>query len=199
MRGPKAHTIEVWAQLFLSDQDSVRISDFFTSEVGLKRSCIVRRMHITVYHARRPMLGVLSGSESTNVLLPTAETRFMVLAPGGENPRPELHPAIRMVGIRVHKQSSSLAAVLGFRDRLLQCESERILGARAPSTLTRSAFGARHFQPHMAILKAGSGIDRDLTLVGVPFRAALGNLTFDRFTISVVRRAAGGSPGTKHT
>ncbi len=59
MRGPKDHPIEVWAQLFLSDQDSIRVSDFFTSEVGLKRSSIVRRMHISVYHSRRPMVGVL--------------------------------------------------------------------------------------------------------------------------------------------
>ena len=53
----KDNTTEVWAQLLLCDEDCLRVNDFFISEVGLKRNCIVRRLHITVYHARRPMPG----------------------------------------------------------------------------------------------------------------------------------------------
>jgi hypothetical protein len=40
----------------------------------------------------------------------------------------------------------------------------------------------------MAVLRAGSGIDRDLTQLGTPFRQKLGNLRFDRFEIEIVRR-----------
>jgi hypothetical protein len=190
MDATKAHTIEVWAQLLLCDQDCARIRDFFVSEFGLKRSSVVRRMHITVYHARRPMPGVTSVSETTRVVLPATETRFMVLAPGGENPRPELDPVNQMVGIRIRKQSAVLPVILEFRDRLLQHETERVLGSRAPSNRKRNAFGARHYQPHMAVLRAGSRIDRNLIRVGIPFREALGDLTFDRFAIDVVRRLA---------
>lgn len=87
MDTPKIHTIEVWAQLFLCREDCARIRDFFVSELGVEPSCVVRRMHITVYDARRPMPGVLDVSETAGAVLRSADTRFMVLAPGGENPR----------------------------------------------------------------------------------------------------------------
>lgn len=189
MEAPKVHTIEVWAQLLLCDQDCARIGDFLASEFGIRRSCIVRNMHITVYHARRPMLGVTPLLETVRVVLPTAETRFMILAPGGENPRPELDPSRRKVGVRVHRQSDARRVILEFRARLLQYESARVLGVRAPSTGKRNAFGARYFQPHMAILGTASGIGRDLKLIGVPFRKALGELTFDRFAVYVENRS----------
>ena len=184
----KLHTTEVWAQLFLSKEDCSRIHDFFVSEFDIKPRSIVRNMHITVYHARRPIPGVISMSEPTRVILAASETRFMVMAPGGENPRPELDPSKRKIGIRIHKQSNALPSILKYRDRLLSHETEQVLGRRSPSTYRRNAFGARHFQPHMAVLRAGSGVDRDLRLIGVPFREALGNLTFDRFAIEVVIR-----------
>jgi hypothetical protein len=48
MDAPKVHTIEVWAQLLLCDADCARIGDFLAAEFGIRRSCIVRKMHITV-------------------------------------------------------------------------------------------------------------------------------------------------------
>lgn len=197
MSTAKGETTEVWAQLFLCDEDCSRIRDFFVSELGIKPRRVVRNMHITVYHARRPMPGVVSIAESVRVALAASETRFMVMAPGGENPRSELEPGKRKVGIRVHKKSAALPSILGFRERLLRHETGQVLGSRAPSTHRRNAFGARHFQPHMAILRAGSGIDRDLTLIGIPFREALGDLTFDRFAIEVRTRKTGSSSGTR--
>ena len=134
------------------------------------------------------MPGIQSVSEAADVVLAAAETRFMVMAPGGENPRLELDPGRRKVGVRVHRQSKSLSEILAFRDRLLRHETKRVLGNRSPSNRKSNAFGARHFQPHMAVLRAGSGVDRDLTLLGVPFRETLGNLTFDKFVIDVVSR-----------
>jgi hypothetical protein len=196
MDAPKVHTTEVWAQLFLCDADCARIRDFFVSEFGVKPRCLVRNMHITVYHARRPMPGVTSVSESARVVLAASETRFMVMAPGGENPRAELDPGKRKAGIRVHRQSAALPTILEFRERLLQRETEWVLGNRSPSTHKTNAFGARHFQPHMAVLRAGTGIDRDLKLIGVPFRESLGDLMFDRFVIDVVRRTDERSGGT---
>jgi hypothetical protein len=115
----------------------------------------------------------------------------MVLAPGGENPRPELDPSKLKVGIRIHRKSAARATILEFRRRLFQHETRQVLGTRAPSTDLRSAFGARSFQPHMALLRAGSGIERNLTPLGAAFRSALSELTFDRFEVDIVRRNAG--------
>lgn len=197
MDAPRRDTTEVWAQLFLCEEDRVRVHDFFVSEFGIKPRCVVRNMHITVHHARRPMPGVVSFAETAALVLTAAETRFMVMAPGGENPRPELNPARRKVGIRVHKQSAALPAILELRERLLRHETGRVLGRRPPSTHRSNAFGARHYQPHMAVLRAGSGIDRDLTRLGGPFREKLGDLRFDRFEVEVVHRVAGNTPDTK--
>lgn len=180
---------EIWAKLILSREDRTRIHDFLVSEFGIDPRCVVRNMHITVYHARRPIPELFEIREPVRVVLPASETRFMVMAPGGENPRPELNPCERKVGIRVHKKSTALPLILQFRNRLLEYETEKILGGRSPSTNAKNAFGARHFQPHMTMIRPGSGIDRDLTIIGAPFREALGDLSFNNFVINIVKNA----------
>lgn len=88
-------TTEVWAQLWLCGEDCARIKDLLASAGIVRRSSILNRLHITVYHARRPMSGLMATEEQIALWVPTAETRFMVLAPGGENPRPELGKVFR--------------------------------------------------------------------------------------------------------
>jgi len=176
----------VWAQLFLCDADSTLIWDVLTSKCSIKRKVLVPKMHLTIYHARRPMLSLQPCAEATNVVIPTAETRFMVLAPGGENPRPELEPRKKKVGIRVQRKNDGRPEILKFRERLLAHETPEVLGSRRPSTHVSNAFGARNFQPHMALLRPGNGVDRDLTKLGSIFRQEIKSLTFDRFCIEIV-------------
>jgi hypothetical protein len=188
MNPPQVQRSEIWAQLFLCQEDAARIRDFFVREIGIDPSYIARRMHITVYHALGPVPGVAALSEKTRVTLPVTDTRFMVMAPGGEIARPEIDPANRKVGVRVQKRSAAMAAIMEFRNRLVQYESKEVLGDLSSSTRNRSAFGAPHFQPHMTVLEAGSGIDRDLTPIGIRFRETLGNLAFSRFAVEIVER-----------
>jgi hypothetical protein len=145
-------------------------------------------MHITVYYARRPMPGLSPLVEDASVILPVVDTRFMVLAPGGENPREDLVPEKHMIGIRVRRQTSAMPIILAFRERLLRYETQRVLGRRSPSTNKVNAFGARWFQPHMVMLRPGSGIDADLTRLGEPFRELIGDLLFDRFEVKILQR-----------
>lgn len=184
---------EVWAQLWLSSSDCTRIRDLLVTENLVKPSSVIPRMHLTVYHCRRPMLGLTPLDEEARVVIPAAGTRFMVLAPGGENPRPELEPRRCKVGIRVQKTNAARAQILDYRERLLSYETLNVLGGRPPSNLTRNAFGARGFQPHIALIRPGSRIDRDLTKVGAVFRAKIDQLTLDRFTIDIVRKARTGN------
>ncbi|MBC5794865.1 hypothetical protein H5968_06820 [Sphaerospermopsis sp. LEGE 00249] len=179
------HRFEVWSQLWLSHEDRDRIQDFFTSEIGVKPRFVVKNMHITVYHARRMLPDLKPCLENVEVFLDANDTRFMVMAPGGENPRDYLNPGRRKVGVRIHRQSIIRQVILEFRARLTKLETKRVLGARLPSSHNRNAFGARHFQPHMTLLWAGSGIDHDLTKIGVPFRKMLGTLKFDKFSIEI--------------
>lgn len=181
------HRTDVWAQLLLSGRDVQRVQQFFVDTIGARPHRLIPTPHLTVYHARRPMRGLKPMLESANVVLPAEETRFMVLAPGGENPKPHLNPAKKKVGVRIHKQSTARNDILRFRDRLLKFESSQVLGSRPKSTHRRTAFGARMFQPHVALLKPGSRVDRDLRTIGVAFREAIDVLVFDRFEIKIDR------------
>lgn len=183
--GVQTHSVEVWSQLRLAKRDADRVRAFLLNVVGVREEFVTRGLHITVYHARRNMPGLQSASEPAKVALYSDDTRFMVLAPGGENPRPDLDPARRKVGIRVKRASTTRAQIEMYRNRLLEFESREVLGIRKPSTSRRNAFGSRHFQPHMTLLQAGSGIDRDLTKIGEHFRRQFGCFQFDRFEIKI--------------
>jgi len=184
----KQHKTTVWAQVFLCEEDRNRIRNFFAIKHGIATRFIVKNMHITVYHARRPIPGLADTEQTIHLALPVAETRFMVMAPGGENPRHDLEPAGRKVGIRVQKKSAAYESIQGLRARLLPFETDIVLGKRRPSTRVRNAFGARHFQPHMTLLRAGSGIDRNLRTVGTDFRETFDSFRFERFSVEIVQR-----------
>lgn len=179
---PKTHPKEIWAQLILCQEDAECLRTFFV-EVGLPSQAVARRPHITVYHSRRLVPGVRSYAEPADATILAADTRFMVLAPGGENPRDDLDPARRKVGIRIRKPARG--QIQEYRSRLIELESPEVFGSRRPSTRTRSAFGARMFQPHMTLLQPGSGIDRDLTKIGRLFRRVFVDFWFDRFVVIV--------------
>jgi hypothetical protein len=51
---------EIWAQLLLCSEDSLRIRDFFAKETGVNISRVSSRMHMTVYFARGHMPGVVA-------------------------------------------------------------------------------------------------------------------------------------------
>lgn len=178
----------MWAQLLLSATDSGRLHDFFCTQCGLKPRSVAGHMHLTVYYARRRLPGVIPSTEPSSVVVDARDTRLMIVAPGGENPRPELDPARRTIGLRIQRRSPARVAILEYRARLLQFETRQVLKGRTASTHVRNAFGARHFQPHMTLLKPGSGVDGSLTSLGERFRASVGTLTFDRFLVDVVRR-----------
>jgi hypothetical protein len=186
LRSSMKLNFEVWAQLFLADEDSEKIRRFFIDEAGIKPKFLLKRLHMTLYHARRPLRGLPNSLDATNIVVPASDTRFMVMAPGGENPRPNLNPAQRKVGIRVQWQSAAMPAIQALRQRLIDFESPAVLGNRPRSTARTSAFGARSFQAHVGLIRAGSGIDQDLSLLGAPFRAKVGDLRFDRFLIETV-------------
>jgi len=170
----------------LSSTDTLRVARFLVHEWGIDPTRIVRNMHITVYFADRPLDGVLSFEEPATVVIPAVRTRFMVMARGGEIPRPDIEPANRKIGIRIQRQSVAMDTIFAYRQRILNYETAAALGHKPPSSRKRSAFGAPHFQPHMTLLTPGSGVNRDLTKLGSLFRERIGNLQYDRFIVDVV-------------
>ena len=177
---------EVFALLWVSRRDQNRISDFFTSW-GVPEEAIQRGMHLTVYYARRllPDLCPSKLSRKVDIEVDVAETRFMVLAPGGENPRPELVPARRSVGIRLTRRNNAISQIQGLRTEMRLFETPAVVGTRKRSTPWRSCFGARMYQPHIKLLRPGSQVDPDLTRLGEAFRMAFTTIKFRKFAIQI--------------
>lgn len=175
---------EVYALLWLTRRCEANVVDFLTTW-GIPQGSVQRGMHLTVYYARRPLPGLTRDQPSRDVSIDAdvKETRFMVLAPGGENPRPELEPAKRSVGIRLTKRNTAVEEIQALRREMILLETPQVVGRRIPSTAWTSCFGSRHYQPHIKLLRPGSEIDRDLTSIGHYFRMCLSVIEFGRYEI----------------
>ena len=177
---------ELYIFLYLSFASEKRVSDFLNKEVGIKRDLIQRGMHLTVYYSRRPMPLLQIDKEYLSIKADVNETRFMVLAPGGENPRPHLHPSLRSVGIRLTKRNLAIPEIVRIRRSVYKHEPQ--FTNRRNTTDWLNSFGARHYQPHIKLLRAGNGIDRDLTIIGDRFRKSIQTLEFQKLEKKIYER-----------
>ena len=127
--------------------------------------------------------GLFPGSRPVRIVSDALETRLMVLAPGGENPRPELEPSRRSVGIRLTKRNHAVDQIQRLRASVYRLETPTVIGKRKPTSAWTNCFGARHYQPHIKLLRPGNGIERDLTKLGEIFRSDMEWIQFDRFEV----------------
>jgi hypothetical protein len=174
---------QVYAVLCLTKECEQHLRMILTQKCGVRKASVQRNMHLTIYHGRRPLPGLVIGSQTISISADLAETRFMILAPGGENPRPELEPRCRSVGIRLTRRNIGIPQILDLRRAIYALETEDVVRGRRRTSDWTNAFGARHFQPHLKLLRPGSGIDRDLAIIGKLFRAEIDPLEFDMLEI----------------
>jgi hypothetical protein len=190
MKSPKSDHA-VWALLYMTTDSEQAVQEFFLQHLKLRRRLILRNLHLTVYHARRRLPGLLPYEEKVSVRVEPEHWRFMAIAPGGENPRPDIDVLSRPVGMRVRRAAPAYESIQLFRSRFLALETPEVLGRREASGERKSAFGSRHYQPHVTLLRSGSGIDPDLSRTGVLFRACIPDLTFDRFVVKHLSASGG--------
>ena len=183
---------EVYALLWLTRGCESKVRNVLKS-IGIPNHAIQRGLHLTVYHAHRPLPGLRLFRRHVKISADVAETRFMVLAPGGENPRPEHDPAHRSVGIRLTKRNAAIGDIQELRESLYRLETPEVVGNRKRTTAWRNAFGARHYQPHIKLLKPGNGLEKDLTVIGKSFRSSLRRLEFGKYEVKI-RSPAGVDP-----
>jgi hypothetical protein len=179
----KTYTYEVHAILWLSRKYEALITELLSRECKIPRNAIQHGMRLTVYHGRRALSGLVPVSRRERIAADALETRFMVLAPGGENPRPEHEPSRRSVGIRLTKRNQAIRHIQRLRASIYRLETPAVIGERTPTSAWINCFGARHYQPHIKLLRPGSGIERDLTKLGEIFRSDMEWIEFDRFEI----------------
>ncbi|WP_419932302.1 hypothetical protein [Candidatus Poriferisodalis sp.] len=177
-----------FAFLHLSPQCTERVQRFLRDECGLPSDKLVDDPHLTVYHARRPLPNLRPCVTESTIRADVLETRFMVMAPGGENPRPELNPSRRSIGLRLTRRNAAIPKIQDLRAEFFKYETPRVLGSRAPSTAWSNAFGARHYQPHITLLRPRPKVPVNLRELGELFRQQVQSLEFDRFEIKLVSR-----------
>ena len=129
--------------LWVTRRCEALISDLLVDECGIPKEAIQHGFHLTVYESRRPIPGVAPTSQAAEFYAETSESRFMVLAPGGENPRPELEPRRRSVGIRLTKRNRAIEPILNLRRDLYRRETQETTKNRKATTDWTNAFGAR--------------------------------------------------------
>lgn len=182
MRTPKS-PYAVWAIAYLSSESEALVHNLLTSSLGIGRRFLRRNLHLTVYHSRRRLPGLTDYQEAINIEVQPAHWRFMTIAPGGENARPDVDTLSRPIGVRIQRVSPAYKELMVLRSRFYKFETPEVLGQRRGSSDRTSAFGSRHYQPHVTLLHRGSGIDPELSKTGAIFRSAIPNLTFDRFSV----------------
>ena len=82
-----------YAMLCVSRESEATIRRFLIEECGLRGKYVRKRLRLTLYYAPLELRSLDPIEELIDVQVDVAETRFMVMGPGGENPRPELSPA----------------------------------------------------------------------------------------------------------
>ena len=174
----------VWAKLCVSQESEHEIHKFFLDHIGLAQHNLKSGLHVTVYHARRLLLGLSNYEKKVDIQIDPAHLRFMVMAPGGENPRPDVDPSTNAIGVRIKRNAPEVLRIRELRAIFYAYETPDVLGGRQPSSHVRNAFGARNFQPHITLLKKGYGLEPDLTKIGERFRAAISPIQLNRFVVT---------------
>lgn len=180
----------IYAFLCLTRDSESRIAEFLLSQ-GINPNSIQSGMHLTVYHARRRLPGVCAERRSVDITADTAETRFMVMVPGGENPRDDTDPRRQSVGIRLTRRNRAIKQIKTLRQEMYRLETPAMLGSRRPTTAWTNAFGARHYQPHIKLMGPNSGVPYDLTSIGAALRDSLKTIRFGDFRVRYEQK---GSP-----
>ena len=191
-QGPRTHSYEVNAILTVSKASEGLIRKFFLDNYDLRPNRLSTDLHLTIYHGRRPLPASGQECRSIEVSVDMAETRFMVLAPGGENPRPDLAPRELSVGVRLTRRNRAVDAIQRLRESVYRFETPEIIGNRNPTTARTNCFGSRNYQPHIQLLKPWHKIDSSLSEIGERLRSEVQCIEFDRFKIEFRRRVEGG-------
>ena len=176
---------EIFALLTVSKSCETELREFFCSW-GVPEESVQSDMHLTVYHGQRPK--PLSNQDRRtrhlHIQLNVSETRFMLLVPGGESKQSNRMPANEPVGIRLTRRNIAIEEIQNLRSEMIAIESMEGMSGRGRSSRWKNAFGSKHFQPHIKLLRPGNGLDEDLTKLATVFRSEFTTLDFDTLKIN---------------
>ena len=185
----KKKIYNIYALLSLDEDSEKEISDVLEKKCGISKKHIQRQMHLTIYHGQRKLPGINSSTTYEIIKANVNETRFMVMAPGGENFRKNINPARRPVGIRLTKRNIAIPKILELRRSIYKHENQTpIKNWKQKTSDWKNAFGSSHYQAHMTMIRPDSNINKNLMLIGKIFRNELKTIHFRKFHIKEMTR-----------
>lgn len=122
-RGPHSHSYEANAMLRISARCEEEIKAFFSEYYGGRRNRLQSNLHLTVYHGRGVLPGLRQEKQPVRITANAAETRFMVLGPGGETPRDDLDLQALSIGIRLTRRNSAIPEIKNLREQIYRLET----------------------------------------------------------------------------
>lgn len=170
---------EVRGLLWVTKEGEKKIRRFLLDQ-DIPEQFIVHGLHLTVYYGRSALPGIKAESRPVKVIANTSETRLMPMTLGGESPRPDVDPNKHRIGLRLRKSNRAIGQIQDFRAGYYEREQMIMSEICKPTKAWTSAYGVPRYQPHITILKAGSGIDSDLTKLGAAFRREIEEIEFGR-------------------
>lgn len=136
----KQHNFQTYALLWVSKNSQQEIKQILIYECEIPNSAIQRDMHLTVYHGRRLLPGLVPYYDFVQIVANVAETRFMLFVPGGENPRREIVSSMHSVGIRFTKRNVAIDEIQKLRAKTCQFETEEVIENRTPTSAWKNCF-----------------------------------------------------------
>jgi len=180
----RSKVYNIYALLWIDRDSEKEISNVLKKKCGISEEYIQRGMHLTIYHGKRKLPRIKPSTTYEIIKSNVNETRFMVFAPGGENPRKDIDPIKRPVGIRLTRRNIAIPRILELRRSIYKHENQTpIKNWKQKTSDWKNAFGSSHYQAHMTIIRPGSNVNKKLTVLGNIFRKELKNIYFRKFEI----------------
>ena len=174
----------LFALLWLDRDSEKEITYVLKNKCGVDEEYIQRGMHLTIYHSRTKIPGIKETKTYEVIKSDIKETRFMVFAPGGENPKKHIDPNRRSVGIRLTRRNIAIPRLLELRRSIYKHENAiEFKNRRHKTTDWKNAFGSSHYQAHILMIRPGNNINKNLTIIGKIFRQELKYIYFNKFEI----------------
>lgn len=99
----------------MEEESEIELQDFLVNVANVPKSRVKSGLHLTLYEARRQLIGLKPFERAVSVNVEPSDWRFMVIAPGGENPRPDIIAESRPIGLRILKSAQAFEDIQDLR------------------------------------------------------------------------------------
>ena len=113
------------------------------------------------------------------------ETRFMVMSPGGDNPRNKKSVHRSKIGIRFTKRSPLFNELDAIRQHLSFLDNQALPLTSSNTGRNDNAYGVKRFIPHITLINRNNNLPNNLHGLGAKFREDIREITFSDIKIEV--------------